>query len=109
MYLPEKEWFSIKELAEKWKTSEDYIENYLLTNKLKSSIRLAPMELEYLDANACEYELKRTFGGIYEILHYDNLNWEISSDTQMMVAELNSALVHSDYKGKIYRSYQIYY
>ncbi len=101
MFLPRKEWFSIKELAEEWDTSEDYIENYLLTKKLKSSIRLAPMELDYLDVNAGAYERKRSYGGIYEILHYDNLDWEINSNTQIMVAEMSSGLAHSDYDGKI--------
>lgn len=95
LILPERDWFLIAEVAERWKTTEEYVDHCLKTYKLKASFDVKFMTL--LKGRA-EYDIEgenfEGFGyepihGIYCIEGYKFLKWK-KSDDGIMLADLRN-------------------
>ncbi|MDA8429410.1 MAG: hypothetical protein M0T70_09170 [Geobacteraceae bacterium] len=84
--LPEKDWFTIADMAAILETTEDYVEHCLISGKLNASINLPLMSLikckEECDGLDIYHE---GFGaiavcGIYNIKDYTSIKWNKSED-----------------------------
>lgn len=72
--LPEKEWFTIDEVAERWGVQKDLVEHYLLTDKLTASLDVPLI-----------FHSKGAIDGIKDISNYRDFTYALMSSSQASI------------------------
>ncbi|MRR56983.1 MAG: hypothetical protein EG824_02040 [Deltaproteobacteria bacterium] len=126
MLLPEKEWYSIEEVAERWGVKQEDIEHYLETRRLWATVRLTDAVLSYVGEDG-QYGTPSKHSGRYVIVDFEKVAWNSSDicdlharsivvgkrsdqmnlDDQVELGSDTPLLLPADHKFSVMQSYAI--